>query len=324
MQQLDCDFFVFSGHKIFAPTGIGVVYAKKELLDIMPPWQGGGNMIRNVTFEETTYTEPPAKFEAGTPSIADAVGLGAALDYVNRLGLANIGKYEHELLQYGTEKLSQINGLRLIGTAREKVGVLSFVLPERRTEDVGRLLDLEGIAVRAGHHCVATLAAPLRPGIDRPPVAGALQHQGRRRPSGRRDQAYFAHVGSRLCLAGSLAHGLPQDVPQSWFHGMRANSMPMPQVSVMPAKTSPAPTNPAKPKNQGLTVRPSITPVSTSDPAAIRTCRSSDMVCLPRTTGKPCSAQALVPPSTLTTSWKPARINFSQAFLARVPPWQIR
>ena len=153
MQQLDCDFFVFSGHKIFAPTGIGVVYAKKELLDVMPPWQGGGNMIRNVTFEETTFSEPPAKFEAGTPSVADAVGLGAALDYVNRLGLSNIGKYEHELLQYGTEKLSQINGLRLIGTAREKVGVLSFVLPERRTEDVGRMLDMEGIAVRAGHHC---------------------------------------------------------------------------------------------------------------------------------------------------------------------------
>lgn len=153
VQHLDTDFFVFSGHKIFGPTGIGVVYAKQELQEIMPPWQGGGNMIRNVTFEETTYSSPPAKFEAGTPNIADAVGLGAALDYVNRLGLANIGKYEHELLQYGTEKLSQINGLRLIGTAREKVGVLSFVLPERRTEDVGRALDLEGIAVRAGHHC---------------------------------------------------------------------------------------------------------------------------------------------------------------------------
>jgi cysteine desulfurase/selenocysteine lyase len=110
-------------------------------------------MIRNVTFEETTYAEPPAKFEAGTPNIADAVGLGAALDYVNRLGLPNIAKYEHELLQYATEQLSRIDGLRLIGTAREKVGVLSFVLKERRTEDVGRMLDLEGIAVRAGHHC---------------------------------------------------------------------------------------------------------------------------------------------------------------------------
>ena len=154
VQQLGCDFFVFSGHKIFGPTGIGAVYAKEELLDIMPPWQGGGNMIRNVTFEETTYADPPAKFEAGTPNIADAVGLGAALDYVNRLGTARTSpSYEHELLQYATERLSRINGLRLIGTAREKVGVLSFVLPDRRTEEIGRLLDLEGIAVRAGHHC---------------------------------------------------------------------------------------------------------------------------------------------------------------------------
>jgi len=119
----------------------------------MPPWQGGGNMIKNVTFEETSYAEPPAKFEAGTPNIADAVGLGAALDYVTRLGLPNIAKYEHELLEYGTEKLQQINGLRLVGTAREKVGVLSFVLNNRRVEEVGRLLDLQGIAVRAGHHC---------------------------------------------------------------------------------------------------------------------------------------------------------------------------
>ena len=110
-------------------------------------------MIRNVTFEETTFAEAPARFEAGTPNIADAVGLGAALDYVNRLGLPNIAAYEHELLQYATEGLSQISGLRLIGTAREKVGVLSFVLPNRRTEDIGRLLDQEGIAVRAGHHC---------------------------------------------------------------------------------------------------------------------------------------------------------------------------
>jgi cysteine desulfurase/selenocysteine lyase len=153
MQQMGCDFFVFSGHKIFAPTGVGVVYARKELLEIMPPWQGGGNMIRNVTFEETTYNEPPAKFEAGTPAIAEAVGLGAALDYVNRLGLANTGKYEQELLQYATEQLSRIKGLRLIGTALKKVAVISFVLEGRTTEEVGRLLDLDGIAVRAGHHC---------------------------------------------------------------------------------------------------------------------------------------------------------------------------
>ena len=153
VQQIGCDFFVFSGHKIFGPMGIGVVYAKEELLEIMPPWQGGGNMIRNVTFEQTTFAEPPAKFEAGTPNVADAVGLGAALDYVNRLGLPNIAKYEQELLQYATGQLSAIDSLRLIGTAREKVGVLSFVLPDRPTEEVGRLLDLDGIAVRAGHHC---------------------------------------------------------------------------------------------------------------------------------------------------------------------------
>lgn len=153
VQQLDCDFFVFSGHKIFAPMGIGAVYAKAELLEVMPPWQGGGNMIRNVTFEETTYSELPGKFEAGTPSVADTVGLGAALDYVNRLGLANIARYEHELLEYATENLSRINGLRLVGTAREKVCVLSFVLANKPTEEVGRLLDLGGIAVRAGHHC---------------------------------------------------------------------------------------------------------------------------------------------------------------------------
>lgn len=153
LQTLGADFFVFSGHKIFAPTGIGAVFIKEELHDILPPWQGGGNMIRNVTFEETSYAEAPAKFEAGTPSIADAVGLGAALDYVNRLGLPNIAAYEHKLLEYATEGLGKINGLRLIGTAREKVSVISFVLPTRRSEEVGRLLNQEGIAVRSGHHC---------------------------------------------------------------------------------------------------------------------------------------------------------------------------
>jgi cysteine desulfurase/selenocysteine lyase len=153
VQQLNSDFFVFSGHKIFGPTGIGVVYAKEELLEIMPPWQGGGNMIRNVTFEETTYAEPPAKFEAGTPNIADAVGLGAALDYVNRLGLVNIARHEQELLRYATAQLAGIPGLRIIGTAAEKVGLVSFVLKDRKTEEVGKYLDQEGIAVRAGHHC---------------------------------------------------------------------------------------------------------------------------------------------------------------------------
>jgi cysteine desulfurase/selenocysteine lyase len=153
VQDLDADFFVFSGHKIFAPTGIGAVYGKRELLELMPPWQGGGNMIQDVRFEETIYNEPPAKFEAGTPSIGDAIGLGAALDYVRKIGIENIGKYEHELTEYGTQRLSAIPGLRLIGTARNKVGVLSFVLNNMPNEEVGKLLDQEGIAVRTGHHC---------------------------------------------------------------------------------------------------------------------------------------------------------------------------
>ena len=153
VNEIGCDFFVFSGHKIFGPTGIGAVYARREVQEILPPWQGGGNMIRNVTFEETTYSDPPAKFEAGTPNIADAVGLGAALDYVNQVGIHNIGQYEHSLLHYGTERLSMINGLRIIGTAREKVSVISFVLGDMPPEKVGQLLDKHGIAVRSGHHC---------------------------------------------------------------------------------------------------------------------------------------------------------------------------
>ncbi len=150
---MGCDFFVFSGHKIFGPTGIGVAYITEELHEVLPPWQGGGNMIRNVTFEQTEYADAPAKFEAGTPNIADAVGLGAALDYVTRLGLPNIAAYEHALLEYATERILRVPGLRLIGTAREKVGVLSFVLNNRSTEEVGKALDMEGIAVRSGHHC---------------------------------------------------------------------------------------------------------------------------------------------------------------------------
>jgi len=153
MQQYDCDFFVFSGHKIFAPTGVGVVFGKAEILEHMPPWQGGGNMIKDVTFEKTIYNEPPVRFEAGTGTIADAVGLGAALDYVERVGMANIAAYEHDLLAYGTEVLRRIPGLRLIGTAPEKASVLSFVIDGYRTEDIGAALAREGIAVRAGHHC---------------------------------------------------------------------------------------------------------------------------------------------------------------------------
>ena len=153
VQALDCDFYVFSGHKIFAPTGIGVLYGKPDALAEMPPWQGGGSMIVDVTFEKSVYQAPPARFEAGTGNIADAVGLGAALDYLDEIGMDNITRYEHDLLLYGMEKLRQIPGLRLIGTAREKASVMSFVLDGYRTEDVGAALDREGIAVRSGHHC---------------------------------------------------------------------------------------------------------------------------------------------------------------------------
>jgi cysteine desulfurase/selenocysteine lyase len=153
VQALDADFYVFSGHKVFAPTGIGVLYGKADLLDTMPPWQGGGNMISDVTFEKTTYQTAPARFEAGTGSIADAVGLGAALDYIEQLGMENIARYEHELLEYATAQLRRVPGLRLIGTAREKASVLSFVLNGFRSEDVGAALARQGIAVRAGHHC---------------------------------------------------------------------------------------------------------------------------------------------------------------------------
>jgi cysteine desulfurase/selenocysteine lyase len=153
VQEIDCDFFSFSGHKVFAPTGIGVVYGKPDVLEAMPPWQGGGNMISDVTFEKTTYQPPPGRFEAGTGNIADAVGLGAALDYVSSIGLENIRRYEHELLEYAERGLAGVPGLRMIGTAAEKAGVLSFVLDGQRTEDVGAALDQEGIAVRSGHHC---------------------------------------------------------------------------------------------------------------------------------------------------------------------------
>jgi cysteine desulfurase/selenocysteine lyase len=153
VQLLDCDFFVFSGHKIFAPTGIGVVFGKADLLDTTPPWQGGGSMIVDVTFEKTIYNVAPARFEAGTGNIADAVGLGAALDYLEQIGMENIARYEHDLLTYSTAGLLTVPGLHLIGTAREKASVLSFVLDGFRTEDVGKALNEEGIAVRAGHHC---------------------------------------------------------------------------------------------------------------------------------------------------------------------------
>ena len=153
VQDLDCDFFVFSGHKIFAPTGIGALYGKADVLEAMPPWQGGGNMIEDVTFEKTRYHAAPAKFEAGTGNIADAVGLGAAIDYVQKLGIDNINRYEHELLVYAMKALASIPGLRLVGTAPDKTSVLSFVLDGYKTNEVGDALNKEGIAVRTGHHC---------------------------------------------------------------------------------------------------------------------------------------------------------------------------
>jgi len=153
VQGLNPDFFVFSGHKVFGPTGIGVLYGTSEVLDDMPAWQGGGNMIQDVTFDKTVYHEAPAKFEAGTGNIADAVGLGAALEYVERIGIDNIARYEHELLVYATAAMSRIPGLHLVGTAKEKASVLSFRLDGFKSEEVGAALNQEGIAVRSGHHC---------------------------------------------------------------------------------------------------------------------------------------------------------------------------
>jgi cysteine desulfurase/selenocysteine lyase len=151
--DLDTDFYAFSGHKVYGPSGIGVLHGKAKHLEAMPPWQGGGDMIASVTFEKTTYNVLPHKFEAGTPNIAGTVGLGAALEYVTALGVEAIGAHEHQLLVYGTELLSAIPGLRLVGTAKEKAGVLSFVLDGIHPHDIGTVLDYEGIAVRTGHHC---------------------------------------------------------------------------------------------------------------------------------------------------------------------------
>lgn len=171
VQEIGADFFVFSGHKVFGPTGIGVVYGKRALLDDMPPWQGGGNMIADVTFERTLFQPPPNKFEAGTGNIADAVGLGAAIDYVQRIGMENIARYEHDLLAYATYGLQPLPGVRLVGTARDKASVLSFVLQGYTTEEVGKELNREGIAVRSGHHCAQPilrrlgLEATVRPSL---------------------------------------------------------------------------------------------------------------------------------------------------------------
>ena len=153
VRDLDCDFFAFSGHKAYGPSGIGALYAKAEHLAAMPPWQGGGDMILSVSFEKTTYNEIPYKFEAGTPNIAGAIGLGAALDYLAGLGLERVAAHEDDLLRHGTEVLNAIPGLRLVGTARQKAGVLSFVLDGVHPHDLGTVLDYEGIAIRTGHHC---------------------------------------------------------------------------------------------------------------------------------------------------------------------------
>jgi cysteine desulfurase/selenocysteine lyase len=153
MVDLDCEFYAFSGHKLYGPSGVGVLYGKAEWLEAMPPWQGGGDMIASVTFEKTTYNVIPHKFEAGTPNIAGVIGLGAAIDYVTGLGIAAIAAHEDELLRYGTELLEAIPGLRLVGTAKHKAGVLSFVLDGIHPHDIGTVLDYEGIAVRTGHHC---------------------------------------------------------------------------------------------------------------------------------------------------------------------------
>ena len=169
VQDLDCDFLTFSGHKMFALSGSGVVYGKKELLEKMPPYQTGGGMIRTVTFEKTTFTGLPEKFEAGTPAIATSIAIGAAIDYLNEIGMENIAEYEHELLEYATKKLSAIEGVRIIGTAKEKASVISFTIENVHPHDIGTILDQQGIAIRAGHHC----AQPLMKFFDVPATARA-------------------------------------------------------------------------------------------------------------------------------------------------------
>ena len=153
VQDLDCDFYAFSSHKMYGPMGVGVLYGKRALLESMPPYQGGGDMIRSVTFDKTTFNQLPYKFEAGTPDVAGAIGLGAAVNYLNGLGVESIASHEHEVLNYAAATLSEVPGVRIIGTAKEKTGVLSFVMDGVHPHDIGTILDQEGIAVRTGHHC---------------------------------------------------------------------------------------------------------------------------------------------------------------------------
>ncbi|MNI04865.1 Cysteine desulfurase [compost metagenome] len=168
VQKLDVDFLVFSGHKMYGPTGVGVLYGKEDLLNAMPPYQGGGDMIKEVTFEKTTYNELPFKFEAGTPNIEAGICLNEAIDYINSIGLENIEAYEHDLLQYATEKLAEIPGMRFIGTAEKKCSVISFVIDGTHPYDVGVILDKLGIAVRTGHHCA-------QPVMDRFGIPGTIR-----------------------------------------------------------------------------------------------------------------------------------------------------
>ncbi len=153
VQDLECDFYVFSGHKMFAPTGIGALYGKQDLLEAMPPWQGGGDMILSVSFEHTQYNELPYKFEAGTPNIAGAIGMGAAIDYMQGLGIANLAQHEHALLVAATEKVTALDGVQIIGTAKQKASVLSFMIEGVHPHDVGTIFDQQGVAIRTGHHC---------------------------------------------------------------------------------------------------------------------------------------------------------------------------
>src|SRR5690606_23500383 len=157
VQELGADFYAFSGHKLYGPSGIGVLYGKMEYLQQVRPYQGGGDMIRSVSFERTEYAEPPQRFEAGTPNIAGVIGLGAAIDYVESVGLERIAAHEHDLLLYATAGMMEVPGLRIIGTARDKAGVISFVMEQAHPHDIGTILDQDGIAIRAGHHCAQPL-----------------------------------------------------------------------------------------------------------------------------------------------------------------------
>jgi cysteine desulfurase/selenocysteine lyase len=157
VQELDCDFYAFSGHKMFGPTGVGILYGKEAILNDLPPYQGGGDMIKTVTFEKTTYNELPHKFEAGTPNIVGGIGLGVAIDYMNSIGIDKIEAYEHELLTYATEQIKQLEGVRIIGEAKNKASVLSFVVDGTHPSDIGMIIDKLGIAIRTGHHCTEPL-----------------------------------------------------------------------------------------------------------------------------------------------------------------------